>query len=304
MIKHLFSIVYLTLISSCFGQCININGFFIDYETDLPLAYATIELFSLHTGTIADENGKFILETVIRDSQSDTIEFSYLGYETEKICVADFLVTDNTIKLIRLPIALEEVEISPKEYKTEIVGVRDKKPTGSQVANIFGANKGKYLRNPRKEVGWIKSVSYYLHSSGYPTCPFRVRIYKPGTDNTPGEDLLKENVIASAGKSGWIKIDISEYSIPFPKEGAFIMMEWINSGEEFYFETELSATGVNGELRVMKRKFYGQVLGTVSKKGGIGLWGSNLGNEWVPYNFNNNGKYPNAMINAEVAFEK
>ena len=82
------------------------------------------------------------------------------------------------------------------------------------------------------------------------------------------------------------------------------MMEWINSGEEYYFETDITATDENGEPRVIKRKFYGQVLGTVSKKGGIGLWGSNLGNEWLPYDFNNKGKYPNAMINAEVAFEK
>ena len=51
--------MYLTLISSCYGQSININGKIIDYETDLPLAYATIELFSLHTGTIADENVDF-----------------------------------------------------------------------------------------------------------------------------------------------------------------------------------------------------------------------------------------------------
>jgi len=245
-----------------------------------------------------------MFETDIHDMQLDTIEFSYLGYRTKKICVADFLVSDKTIKLKRLPITIEEVKISPKEYKTEIVGIRDKKPNSFQVANIFGANKGKLLINPLKEVGWIKSVSYYLHSNGHPMCPFRVRIYKIGINNTPGEDLLRENLIVSAKKSGWFTIDISEYGIPFPKEGAFVMMEWINSGEEFYFETDITATGENGEPRVIKRKFYGQVLGTISKKGGIGLWGSNLGNEWLPYDFNNKGKYPNAMINAEVAFEK
>ena len=304
MIKHLFSIVYLTFISSCFGQSVSITGKITDYETNLPLAYATVELFSLHTGTIAAENGKFILETATLNSQLDTIEFSFLGYETKKICVADFLVSEKPIKLKRIPITLEEVEISPKEYKTEIVGNKDKKPSSIQVANIFGANKGNFLKNTRKEVGWIKSVSYFLHNNGYPACPFRVRIYRVGIKNTPGEDLLVENLIVTAKKSGWFTIDISEYGIPFPKEGAFIMMEWINSGEEFYFETDITTTGENGEPRVMKRKYYGQVLGTVSKKGGIVLWGSNLGNEWLPYDFSNKGKYPNAMINAEIAFEK
>ena len=134
MIKHLLTTVYLSLISSCNSQSIRINGRIIDYGTDLPLAYATIEFFSLHTGTFADENGEFILETAVSDPQIDTIEFSYLGYGTERICVADFLVSDKTIKLKRLPITLEGVEISPKKNKTEIVGVRDKQPTGFQVA--------------------------------------------------------------------------------------------------------------------------------------------------------------------------
>ncbi len=73
MIKHLFSIVYLTFISSCFGQSISITGKITDYETNLPLAYATIELFSLQTGTIADENGKVIGGQAIGEGAKERI---------------------------------------------------------------------------------------------------------------------------------------------------------------------------------------------------------------------------------------
>jgi hypothetical protein len=34
------------------------------------------------------------------------------------------------------------------------------------------------------------------------------------------------------------------------------------------------------------------------------MWGSTLGNEWVLYDFNYKGNYVNAMINAEIAYEK
>lgn len=304
MKKHLIIILSLTFSIFCVGQSVVITGKIKDCDTNQPLPYATIELFSLHTGTIADKNGKFNFKTVVNDSQIDTIEFSYIGYDTKKICIADFLISEKTIKLKKKPIILEEVVISPKEYSTTIIGIKDKKPSSMQYANIFGANKGNFLENKRKDVGWIKSVSYYLHNNGYPTCPFRVRIYKVGSNNTPEEDILNRNLVVSAQESGWFKIDLSEYCIPFPKEGVFIMMEWINSGEDFYFEKVITVKGKNGQPKAVVGKYYGQSLGTISKKGGIGLWGSNLGNEWLPYDFNYKGKYPNAMINAEIAFEK
>ena len=176
MIKHLLTTVYLSLISSCYSQSIRINGRIIDYGTDLTLAYATIEFFSLHTGTIADENGKFILETAVCDPQIDTIEFSYLGYGTERICVADFLVSDKTIKLKRLPITLEGVEISPKKYKTEIVGVRVKQPTGFQVAKILC---------PVTVIMEIRRLNNPLKPSAIRVTPFkkgkaRTRPHRPG----------------------------------------------------------------------------------------------------------------------------
>jgi hypothetical protein len=59
-------------------------------------------------------------------------------------------------------------------------------------------------------------------------------------------------------------------------------MEWINSGGEFYFEKDLSIKGKDGQTETIKQKFYGQSLGAVSKKGGVVLWGTTLGNEWIP----------------------
>jgi hypothetical protein len=39
------------------------------------------------------------------------------------------------------------------------------------------------------------------------------------------------------------------------------------------------------------------------KKGGIVLWGNTLGNDWIP-SANYKGKYPDAMINVEIQYEK
>jgi hypothetical protein len=47
-----------------------------------------------------------------------------------------------------------------------ILGIKDKKPGSIQYANVFTANKGNYIENRKKENGWIKSVSYYIHPYG------------------------------------------------------------------------------------------------------------------------------------------
>jgi hypothetical protein len=246
------------------------------------------------------------LEIVSNHPKSDTIEFSYLGYKKAKISVNDFMDSNGpTIFLKEKPMEIGEVKVVPKKYTTTIVGIKEKKPWGLQYANIFSGNKGNFLENKKKETGWIKSVSYYLHEDGYPNAPFRVRIYEVDKKNKPGKDLLKENLVVSAKKSGWFTIDVSDYNIAFPKEGVFVMMEWINSGEKFYFEKKIPIKGKNGEPdKIEKRKYYGQSLGTVREKGGVVLWGNNPGNDWIPYDFSYKGTNVNAMINAEIAYEK
>lgn len=302
--KLLLLLFSLITIHFCNGQNIIIDGRIIDDKSNQSLPYATIELFGLNTGTIADINGKFLLEITSKDFKTDTIVFSHIGYEKIRKSIEDFLKSEKIIKLNEQPIVLGEVKVSPKDYLIKVVGVKDKKTNRVQYTGAFGANKGNFLRNKRKEVGMIQSVSYYLHPDGYPNCPFRVRIYEVDKNNRPGKDLLNVNLVVSAQKSGWFKIDISDYKIPFPKEGAFVMMEWINSGEDFYFEKRVTVKGENGQPKTVNRKYYGQTLGTISKKGGVVMWGTTLGNEWIPYDFAFRGNNINSMINAEIAYEK
>lgn len=304
MKKFMLSLINLALFNFCFGQSIDLKGEIKDLKTGELLPYATIEIFNLKTGTITDKNGKFQFEITPDNLTYDTINFSFVGYETAKMSLNDFLKSDKEIKLKCKTIELGEVRVIPKKYSITTIGIKDNSPTSKQYSNIFGTNKGNFHGNKRMTTGWFKSVSYYVHQDGFPTAPFRVRIYQVGVDNKPGKDLLNENIVVSAPKAGWIKIDISDYNIPFPKDGAFVTMEWINSGNEFWFEKEDSVTDKNGQTKTVKGKYYGQSLGVVRKKGGVVLWGSNLGNEWIPYHFNFKGEYLNAMINAEIIFEK
>jgi hypothetical protein len=304
MKKIVILIINLTFLKLCFGQGAVLKGEIKDFKTGEYLPYATIEIFNLKTGTITDKDGKFNFNITPINLNHDTICFSYVGYETKKMSIDDFIQSSGIIELNDKPVVLGEITVIPKKYSIIIAGIKNKEPLSPQYANLFGANKGNFIENKQKKKGWIKSVSYYIHSDGYPTTPFRVRVYDIDENKKPGKDILNKNVVVSASNPGWFTVELSEYNIPFPSEGVFVMMEWINSGDKYYFEKDVTVKGKNEQTEVVKKKYYGQSLGTVSEKGGVVLWGNNLGNEWIPYDFNYKGKYPNAMINAEIIYEK
>jgi hypothetical protein len=280
-----------------------LKGKITDAETNEPLPYATIEIYSLRTGTIANNYGFFELSVNSKNQNHDTVAFSFLGYAKSKISVADFLSSENKIISLKLShISLGEVVIMPKIYNTVELGVFDKKPESKQVTNVFNNKTGNYVENKKRQIGWVKSVSFYIDTEGHPETPFRIRIYDLYKEkNCPGDDILNENLIVSATESGWFTVDLTNYNIQFPIDGMFVMMEWINSGNKYFYEKEMPEKRENGGTVKVFRKFYGQALGSVLRQPKMITWGLTLGNDWIPYKLYYKG-YINAMIRAEIAY--
>jgi len=115
MKKIILLIINLTLLSFCFGQSIELKGEVKDFTTGMPLPFATIEIFSLKNGTITDKNGVFQFGITPNNLTIDTINFSYVGYETVKMSIGDFIQSGKKIKLEAKSIELGEVMILPKK---------------------------------------------------------------------------------------------------------------------------------------------------------------------------------------------
>lgn len=83
-------VLFFILNISTIAQQISIIGKVIDAETNFPLVNANVLVVSkVGTGTYTDEDGEFILATMLNDS--DTLSASFLGYETSKISVGQLL---------------------------------------------------------------------------------------------------------------------------------------------------------------------------------------------------------------------
>lgn len=293
--------IFLSPVNYGFGQETLIEGKVIDRETRQPVIFATVEIKALKTGTYTDSAGNFSIRS---ENSDDTLEFNSLGYEMQKYSIGDL---NNSMRIIELKphiFELKEVVVVPKKVKSMRLGITSKKPWRFQIANIFGGQYGTYINNENKKTGHVRAVSFYITEIGFPDAPFRIRIYaKDQLNGCPGKDLLNESVIVSNTKGeGWFTVDVSEYGIDFPLDGMYVMMEWVYSGDQYYYTYEHEVKTKDGKSETRTYHVYGLSLGNVWKQPDEGYWSKGLGDKWSRMNDYYKG-YVNVMINADVEFQ-
>lgn len=78
-----------------------------------PLPAASVRLVIKGTGTLTNQSGKFVLKGNATTS-GDTLEISYLGFESIRIAIANITLTKPVVfQLTPLPKALQEVVVKP-----------------------------------------------------------------------------------------------------------------------------------------------------------------------------------------------
>ena len=294
-------IIILSIGNSGFGQENMLKGTVIDQQSKQPIAYSTIEIKTQRTGTYTDSTGNFSIK--IEDS-SDTLEFNSLGYEMRRYPAGDFIDSIIIIELKPHIFELQEVVIVPKKVKSIRLGTIARKPWRFQVANIFGGQYGTYIENEVQKTGHVRAVSFYIAEVGFPDAPFRIRIYAKDQENQcPGKDLLNESVIVSnPNGEGWFTVDISDYGIEFPMEGMYVMMEWVYSGDQYYYTFDHEMKTKEGKSEIRTYHVYGLSLGNVKKQPDEGFWAKGLGDKWNRMNSYYKG-YVDVMINADIEFQ-
>lgn len=288
----------MSFINVNYGQELALKGKIIDQKTNQPIAFSVIEIRKIKTGTYSDSMGNFSINFKNAD---DSVEFSSIGYKLKRYKIEEFNeLSDKNIKLEPYLTTLPEVVVVPRVYKTIKLGTTNKKPWRYSVANIFGSQFGISIKNNLKQVGFVKAVSFYIAKTGYPNTPFRIRIYSHDyLNNCPGIDLLNENVIVSkTNGEGWFTVDISKFNIPFERDGIYIMMEWIYSGDQYYYKKPTP----DGKVSTKNHQLYGLSLGNACKQQD-GFWYKGFGEKWKRMDDLYKGQHVNVMINADISIQ-
>ncbi|WP_147679015.1 SusC/RagA family TonB-linked outer membrane protein [Algibacter pacificus] len=109
--KHILLCMTFAIFSISHAQT-TITGRVTDSKTNTPLPFVNIT--SNKTGTITDENGNYTIDV---NSKSSLLKFSYIGYKTKTVAVANNTIIN--VSLVEDAAALNEVVITALGIKRE-----------------------------------------------------------------------------------------------------------------------------------------------------------------------------------------
>lgn len=109
-----------------------IRGRVYDSLDQSGLPYATVGIAEKHFGTLSDADGNFSLTIADTLPRTDTLTFSFLGYEVEKRCIADIDSSQECLVGMRQqPYQIEEVTIHSGKVRHMKIGRRRIETIGS-----------------------------------------------------------------------------------------------------------------------------------------------------------------------------
>lgn len=145
------------------------------------------------------------------------------------VAVKDILIND-TIVLSDKIVELEAVVVRNfNRFKNEKKLGFDDYSNNGEFKLIPGNQLAVYIKNPIGKEGWIKEVIFKIKNFGKCKNSIRIRLIKPDINTMqPTYDILNESVLIDykrMSKSNYI--DLSSYKILIPKEGIFVVIEWL-----------------------------------------------------------------------------
>ncbi|MFY0627464.1 MAG: carboxypeptidase-like regulatory domain-containing protein [Reichenbachiella sp.] len=115
--RRLLSVIFFFVLlgKAALGQ--TLSGTLYDSETKEVLPFATISIANQYRGTVSNIEGRFVLD-IKGTTLTDSIVFSYVGFETLRIAVSD-ISENETVYLKSATISLQEVQVLSKQLSAK-----------------------------------------------------------------------------------------------------------------------------------------------------------------------------------------
>ena len=244
MIRILFTFILFCFFSSILGQ-VKV----LDSISKKPIPFVAVT-FDDNNGLYTNQIGEFDLNVITKD----TIVLYSLGYKQRTVSLK--LLKDQTIYLVPINIALNEIVVSNKKKKSKSKKVKPIKHNdflksyglliGEEMAIYVPNNQANYdneLKNilipvVTKTISFEKSfVGKSQRIKKLPfSALFKISFYQ-NIEGIPGEKLYDEIITIKIDEKLKIaSLDLENYDIEIPKEGFFVGM--LNLGK----------TDINGKL--------------------------------------------------------
>lgn len=235
---------FLACLNPLFSQETSISGKVISGENNTSLPYVNIGIPNKSLGTVSRENGYFSIKLPKEIIEKDTLVFSYIGFESKKIALANLKSTSKLeITLQPAENLLQEVVLENKKFKKKRLG-RTTKGLGLMHYNFYTAKEKEVDDRLSKELGRnfkirrgcrFEKFNFAISTNQFKSLKFRINIYKI-EDDLPGSLIISDNIIFELKDeiSGWQSIDLDPYNVYVDKEikEVLISIQWVESEKE------------------------------------------------------------------------
>ena len=200
-----------------------VTGTIVDKETRQPVPYANVGIVGKKVGTTSDTQGNF---TIATSADTSRIVVSAIGYEPAFVGVS---TKKTTIELTPKQYSIKEVVVKPQKRTEVVVDKLTRKSSHSYSCSGFAYFNAKYFpkKDQYNQTPYLKRIRV-LTRSQVRGAKFNVRLVAANEQGKPGEEIVTQNLIASAPRGKRIvTIDLREYHVKFPANGLFVVLEWL-----------------------------------------------------------------------------
>ena len=257
MIKRTLTFFVCFLIFSSILSQQTIEGTVVDSSTNQPLPYVNVGIHNKNIGTVSAEDGAFKLGLNSSFKESDTIVFSYIGYDTHKTIFGNLKSSDNKVLLKPTEHLINEVVIQPRKMTGKTFG-RKSKGLGLMHWNFYSAKEKDVDDRLSKEIGMsfkmrdtcrLQTFHFAISTNEFKSLKFRINIYNV-KDDQPDSLIISDNIIFHLKDqvTGWQSVDLKPYNIYLNeiKEEMLVSIQWVESekarGESKYFAIPASTS--------------------------------------------------------------
>ena len=209
------------------------------------LPFVNIGVIGKNAGTVSDAQGYFSIE-LSRQFSNDSIQFSSIGYYSRTYSIEELATLDLTKHSIVLTaefISLDEVTITPRQWKTKILGntTRSKFMSGGFSSNDLGAEAATLIKI-RKHPTYLEKVSFHLSYNKLDSIKLRLNIYAM-KDGKSSRNITPENIILNLQnkQTGNVDIDLSKYDLLL-EDDVLIALQLVAGKGDFRSSVFMSAS--------------------------------------------------------------
>ncbi|MCL2683472.1 MAG: carboxypeptidase-like regulatory domain-containing protein [Bacteroidales bacterium] len=236
MKKLLTSFFALTLSFGVFAQ--NVSGY-VRSENGEGVPFVSIYLKGKNIGITSNIDGHYILPSSILTETNDTLIFSSIGFETQKISVPIFKqrtsAGQTNIVLKTNSILLAEVVIRAKNHKPKDYGLFHLRSAPARYDYLFPSSRVMvFVENTDGTDKIIQTVNIRMSCrdtdrSKHPNKDRKLRVffYQKTESGFQNIKVADDDILITDFSKIRIRHDVSKYRIPFPKEGIYVGFEWV-----------------------------------------------------------------------------